>query len=177
MSHTLALAALPLLMAALHRFRGSGVLNRWLVLALAIPAITASIWALSFPWPVALSWAIGYAVWCSFSWSRWITQIGGVTSPAYGQGRPTYWDEAMIERISFGSPHLAMVNRAALFLVPLAIALFLLGAVWWPLVIIVAVFLPAFMIAWRVHPADPFMVGELIVGASWGASMVAAGWV
>jgi len=82
--------------------------------------------------------------------------------------------------MSFGSPVFGCFVRAAVFLIPLAVALACLDMFAGagpllniaPLLIIVAAFLPAYIISYRLRPTDMSSIAEWIVGASWGSAML-----
>lgn len=181
MLHDLALAALVPGLAFIHRVRGGLFPNwhplkstYWIWIFVAILAFMAG-----DAWPVALAWGLGYLVWTLPAWMSVITRAVGVPVPA-GQVMGSGWDVRLVDAMSFGSPKFGCFVRAAVFLVPLAVALAcldvfdgagpLLNVV--PLLIIVAAFLPSYIIGYRLRPTDMSSIAEWLVGASWGAAML-----
>ena len=180
MLHDLALAALVPGLAFINRVRG-GLFPNWHPLK-----STYWIWAfvaiLAFlagdTWPVALAWGLGYLLWTLPAWMSVITRAVGAPVPA-GQVMGSGWDVRLVDALSFGNPVLGCFVRAAVFLVPLGVALAcldvfdgagpLLNIV--PLAVIVVAFLPSYVIGYLLRPTDMSSVAEWLVGASWGAAL------
>ena len=179
MPHDIALAALPVAMGLLHRLRGGGfvALPFKLTYWLAIP-VTLFAWTAGASWPVSLAWGLGYEVWCLFGWMAFLTRAVGAPVPP-GQVMASGADVRLIEALSIGSATLACVLCAAVYLVPLGVALACLDLFdgagplvdLAPLLLIVMWFLPAYIIGFALRPTDMSSVAEPIVGASWGIAM------
>ena len=173
MMHTFTLLALPPAMAALHRLRGGGYVTLPVKGTYVLwPLVGLLAWLAGAPWPVAVAWAVGYLVWIIRAWMAFVDAETGAPVPddevmAGGPDVRFIWDA------SLGHPFLACLIRAALFLLPLAIALIALGGPWSaaPLALIVPLFPLAYLIGYRLRPTDMSSVAEPIVGASWGLAM------
>lgn len=181
MLHDLALAVLVPGCAMIHRVRG-GLFPNWHPLK-ATYWIWIFVAMLAFlagdAWPVALAWGLGYLIWTLPAWMSVITRALGVPVPA-GQIMGSGWDVRLVNALSFGNPKFGCFVRATVFLIPLAAALTCLdvfdgaGPLFnvAPLLIIVAVFLPAYVIGYRFRPTDMSSIAEWLVGASWGAAIL-----
>lgn len=181
LAHTLALLALPVALAVLHRVRGGLFPSFHPPLKTTYwcwPLVGLLAWLAGAPWPVALAWAVGYLAWTLPGWMAFLTAAVGAPVPAdqvMGQGA----DVRLVWALSGGNAVVACCIRAALFLAPLVVALLLLdafdgaGPLWdaAPLALIVAAFLPAYLVGHRLRPADMSSVAEPIVGASWGCAL------
>ena len=139
--------------AALNRARGD---DRWMMGRLpgrALYYVAPAIGFLAWDWRFALA----YLVWGIPSWGHWFDL--GRMPPLDRKPDPV---GRVIESVSFGSDHLAMLWRHAL-------AVPLLG--WmagpWALLCPLAV-VAVYEAAWRVRPSNPIIVAELLTGAVWG---------
>lgn len=162
-------------MALLHRWRGGYPLPYVRNIFVAGPALGLVLWLLGWPWPQAFAWGAGYLLWGIPAWSRWLS-LDHVT-PASGEGRPIYPDEAVIEWLGRGEMYACLVLRFGLYLIPLAISLGVLGVNPALLALIPAFIVPITLLAWRVHPSDPFMPEELAVGCLWGVAIWSSTWI
>ena len=179
MPHTLTLAALPVVMALLHRLRGGGYVTLPVKGTYVLwPLVGLLAWLAGAPWPVAVAWAVGYLVWILPAWMAFLTALVGAPVPA-GQVMGSGWDVRLVWALSLDNALLACLVRAGLFLVPLLGALLLLDAFdvagplydTVPLALIVVTFPLAYLIGYRLRPTDMSSVAEPIVGAFWGAAM------
>ena len=128
MLHIIALAALPIVCAILHRIRGGGIIpgllprQAWIAITSAVIiglCLAAGAW-----WPVAVTLGLTYGVWCLPGWMPEITSAEGAVVPA-DQVMSSTWDVVDIEWLSFGHSIFAVYLRAALPLVPGVVALLL----------------------------------------------------
>ena len=179
MLHALTLAALPPACAFLHRLRGGGIVTLPVKATYFVwPLVGLLAWLAGAPWPVAVALAVGYLVWILPAWMAFLTAAVGAPVPA-GQVVGSGWDVRLVWALSGGNPIVACFVRAALFLLPLVAALLCLDAFdaagplydAVPLLLVVALFLPAYLIGYRLRPTDMSSVAEWIVGASWGVAM------
>lgn len=179
MLHVLTLAALPLLLAVLHRLRGGGYVTLQVKGTYVLwPLVGLLTWLAGAPWPVAVAWAVGYLVWILPAWMAFLTALVGAPVPV-GQVMGSGWDVRLVWALSFGNAALACLVRAGLFLVPLTVVLLLLDAFdaagplydAGPLALIVLTFPLAYLVGYRLRPIDMSSVAEPIVGASWGLAM------
>lgn len=165
---------IPLLLAALNRARGD---DTWLT-RLGLPGralwycspLVGLVALLVQSWPVAVAWALAFLVWAVPAWGRWY-DCGRLPPPVDGAD-PI---ERFIERLSGGSDHVALFLRH-LFVVPGLALVSLASGSWWPVgaaIPAAALFVLAYELAWRWAPRQPILVAELIVGALWGAMIVA----
>lgn len=185
MPHALALIALVPAMAAVHRIRGGGLVAlpiKGTYVLWPIPGLLAI--AAGAPWPVALAWALGYLAWTLPGWMAFLTRAVGAPVPA-NQVMGAGLDVRLVWALARGDAVAACLVRAALYLLPLGIALACLDVLdaagplsdVAPLALIVAVFLPAYTIGYRLRPTDMSSVAEPIVGASWGVALALSLWL
>jgi hypothetical protein len=163
----------------IHRIRGGGIVTLPFKATYVIwPLVGLLAWAAGAPWPVAVVWAVGYLIWILPAWTIFLTRAVGAAIPA-GQVVGSGLDVKLVNALSFGNPDVACLVRAALFLAPLVAGLVALdvyadaGPVYdvVPLLLIVAAFLPAYLIGYKARPTNMASAAEWIVGASWGAAM------
>ena len=86
MLHILTLAALPPVLAFLHRLRGGGILPgllprlAWVAInsvVIAALRLLAGVW-----WPVAVTLGLTYGLWCIPGWESELTAVEGATVPS-----------------------------------------------------------------------------------------------
>lgn len=167
----IAIATIALL-ALLNRARGD---DRWMpawlpgrALWYVAPLVGLLAWAVH-PWPVAAAWTLTYLVWALPGWGH-----------LYGLGRYTPDREvdrltAALLKVSGGDVHFAFFLRHLFLAIPIPLLSLTSGAEWLPWVATVAawLFVGAYEASWRWAPRHPILVAELIVGALWGAGIVA----
>lgn len=179
MLHAIILAALPLACAVIHRLRGGGFVTLPVKGTYVLwPLVGLLAWLAGAPWSVALAWAVGYLVWILPAWMAFLTVAVGAPVPVR-QVMGAGWDVRFVSALSFGNAVLACFVRAGLFLVPLVAALLCLDAFDGAgplydaalLLLIVVLFLPAYLIGFKRRPTDMSSIAEPIVGASWGLAL------
>ena len=179
MLHDLILAALVPAMALCHRVRGGLITlpvkaTYWIW---PVPGLLA--YAAGASWPVALVWALGYLIWILPAWMVFLTRAVGAPVPT-GQVMGSGPDVRLVAALSFGNAAFACFVRAAIYLIPLVVALACLdfydgaGSTvdLLPLALIVVFFLPAYLDGYWMRPTDMSSVAEPLVGATWGASLL-----
>ena len=164
-------------MLLIHRVRG-GLLKMpvWVPVKKSTywiwPFVGLAAWLCGMTWLQATLWAVGYLIWILPGWMEEIDQALG-QKPA-GQVTSNGLDVRLVFGISMGHKHLACIVRAALYLIPLCIAMPYVDQDPAFLLIIVLTFWPAYWLGSKRMPSNLAMVAESLVGASWGLSMVLA---
>lgn len=134
---------------------------------------------LTHSWMVALAIALAFLVWRSPAWGRAIS-LGRHSGAML---REPHWFEKVLFKVSFGSPHGALLLRHFLMLLPgLFVVGFLLGHLWFYTVILAAVFAVALTIAyeaaWTLHEfrsdQPPIRNAEMLSGFLWGVVILLA---
>ena len=159
------------IMALLHRLRG-GLIKLPFDIKYACPPLAGlAYWGLGAWWPAALVWAIGYLLWIIPGYMDEIDEALGITPS--GQVTSHNWTVSFVEFASFDNPILSVYIRAAVYFVPLCIAMPYVhqNPVW--LLIPILTFWPAYLIGFNLRP-DVASVAEPIVGASVGLAMALA---
>lgn len=158
-------------MALIHRVRG-GLFDTHLKATYWIwPFVGLIAWRLGYSTTASVAWAVGYLIWILPGWMSVITRAMGISVPddqIMGMG----WDVKIVDILSFGNPVFGCYVRAALYLIPLAVALVLLGVSPVGLLFVVGFFYPAYKMSFAERPTDPSSIAEWIVGGSFGLSMV-----
>jgi hypothetical protein len=161
----------------LNRVRGGGILPLWPLpgrpLYVVSPLIGLVSWAL-WPWQIALCWIAAYVVWAVWAWGM-IFDLGRQPD-GYGRGSLVSKDpvEGLAMAMSFGSDHLAMFWRHLMILPGLALVGYFAGNLWFMAAapLFSAAVVGAYETGWRVAPANPIRLAELLTGVLWGGLIV-----
>ncbi len=101
-----------------------------------------------------------YFVWSLFPWGRW-QDLGRLPEGFGREGIEPDAFEKIINALSFGSDHVALLLRHSLAL-PVAYFLWPWGLLFPPLAVL------SYELGWRVTPKAPILTAELLTGALWG---------
>lgn len=161
----------------LHRYRGTSyplrIRNVWWCW-LGIPIL---LYALGLRADFSIIVGLGYLLWSAVGIMRWASL--GHTTAAYGMGRPLTLDEKIVEYSTPGwSPAWKLFARGVIYMVPLALALWLIvGVNPAPLLIVPPATVLAYWLGWKYAPKDYVgsqdisMIAEPIVGIAWGLAV------
>lgn len=108
-----------------------------------------------------------YFVWSLMPWGRWF-DLGRLPDDFGRENKPPDAFERVINKISFGNDHVALLLRHSLAL-PVAYFVWPWGLLFPPLA------LAAYEIGWLVTPKAPILTAELLTGALWGALIYLGG--
>jgi hypothetical protein len=167
-----AIAGVTLLVAAgLNRLRGHGISGSRVYASIGM-GILAGI--LFFDWPPALAVATAFLFWAAFSWGRWFDL----------ERMPDGWNrdpdelstfDMLVEKVSFGSDHMALFVRHVVGILPLGVLLgYWCGWEWLAVIpVFAALVVAAYEIAWQVSETWAIEIAEVLTGLVWGALLLA----
>ncbi|WP_336812209.1 hypothetical protein [Bosea sp. MMO-172] len=158
--------------AMLNRLRGDDSwMPSWLrgrALFYVAPAIGAVAWLVQ-PWPVALAFALGFALWAGPGWGHILMRVGG--------RRPDRSPDVMEAALLALPGSLAPVFARMMFILPTAIAVaWLTGRpeFWLAAPAFAAVATVVYHTLFRPLAAYDWLRAELVLGALWGILIVGA---
>lgn len=119
----------------------------------------------------SVAFGVGYLLWGSAPWGRWY-DLGRLPVEHGREHIAPNAYEKIVQAISFGSDHLALLVRHFSGLLPLFLFLGLRAhalELWVAYTLLAAILIvTAYELAWRIRPSKPIIIAELQVGFLWG---------
>lgn len=124
----------------------------------------------------AAAFGLAYLIWGTLAWGRWY-DLGRMPDNYNRVGQDLDPYEAIVEKLSWGSDHVAMIWRHLMIAPGLALVGFAIGD--YSVLFLAPVFagfvVMAYETAWQNDPAEPILSAEIFTGVIWGLLLIILG--